>query len=114
MTDFPSYPIAPLDSGSPDQHRRQIARAANGAVSGKTNNVGEVTLNESATTTTLTDDRLTYFSAVVWEPVTANAASELAAGTLYVTLANRNNGEYTISHASATSTDRTFRYAIIG
>ena len=114
MTGYPAYPVAPLDGGDPASHRRQIARAVNGAVAGKTNNIGEITLTESSATTTLTDTRLTYFSVVLWDPLTANAAAEMAAGTMYILTANRNNGAWTITNANNAQTDRTFRYAIIG
>jgi hypothetical protein len=114
MTDFPEYPRAPRDNTNPDFHRRQLARTVNSAVSGKTNNVGEITLTENAASTTLSDVRLTYFSNVYFEPLTANAAAEKANGTMYAAAGDRNNLEWTITHANNAQTDRTFRYAIIG
>lgn len=93
---------------------RQISAAVALLFQGKANNTGSVTLTAGAASTVLADPRLTIDSAVVFDPMTANAAAELAAGTLYALTANRNNGTWTLTHANAVSTDRTFRYAIIG
>jgi len=73
-----------------------------------------VTLTANAASTTVTDERLSYYSTVVFDPMTANAATEKAAGTLYVTQANRKNGSWTLTHANDASVDRTFRMAILG
>ncbi len=82
--------------------------------SGKTENVGEVTLTASAATTAVTDIRVSPQSVIEWHPRTANAAAEMAAGTMYVTDANMGNGTFTITHANNAQTDRDFRYAVIG
>jgi DNA-binding beta-propeller fold protein YncE len=50
----------------------------------------------------------------VWHPRTANAAAELAAGTMYITDANMGNGTFTVIHANNAQTDRDFRYAVVG
>lgn len=113
MTTFPDYPSAPIE-GPPDEHRRQIAQVANLAIQGKTRNVGEITLTENAASSTLTDGRLSFFSVVLFDPLTSNAAAELYGGTMYVTEANRDNGSWTITHANNAQTDRDFRYVIIG
>ncbi len=81
---------------------------------GKMNCTGSVTLTAGATSTVLADPRLTVDSVLAFDPMTANAAAELAAGTLYTLTANRNNGTWTLTHANAGTTDRTFRYAILG
>ena len=114
MTEFPAYPTAPLDGGDPDHHRRQIARAANSAIAGKTNNLGEVTLTANAASTVIVDARLSFFSVIVFDPLTANAAAEIANGTLYVTEANRGIGSWTVTHANDANADKSFRYAILG
>lgn len=93
---------------------RRIAGIVNSILSGKLNATVEITLTSGATTTTLTDARLTAGTALSFDPLTANAASELAAGTLYVLDADRKNGEHVITHANAGSTDRTFKVLMIG
>jgi hypothetical protein len=82
--------------------------------SGKLEVVGELTLTAGAATTAVTDIRVSPQSVILWHPRTANAAAEMAAGTMYVTDANMANGSFTVTHANNAQTDRDFRYAIIG
>lgn len=115
MTVFPNYPGCPQDGSDDAAHRRQIARTANAAIAGKANNKGEVTLTANAASTTVTDNRASFFSTIVFEPLTANAAAELYAnGTMYVTEANHLNGSFVITHANDANADKTFRYVILG
>lgn len=81
---------------------------------GKLECVAEVTLTAGAASTAVTDIRVSPQSVLLWHPRTANAAAELANGTMYVTDANMGNGTYTITHANNAQVDRTFRVAIIG
>jgi hypothetical protein len=81
---------------------------------GKMDIVTELTLTENAATSTLTWKGLSPQSVVVFDPKTANAAAELAAGTMYVLTANRGNDAWTVTHANNAQTDRTFQVAIIG
>lgn len=81
---------------------------------GKIECVSTVTLTASAATTKITDIRLSPQSLVMFDPKTANAATELYGGTMYVLTANRGDGEWTISHANNTQADRTFQIAIVG
>ena len=81
---------------------------------GKLECVAEVTLTAGAASTAVTDIRVSPQSVLLWHPRTANAAAELANGTMYVTDANMANGSYTITHANNAQVDRTFRVAIIG
>lgn len=45
-------------------------------------------------------------------PVSANAATEVGNGTLYVSAVT--NGAFTITHANSATTGRTFIYALHG
>lgn len=81
---------------------------------GKIECVVELTLTANVATTTLTDHRLSIQSTVNFDPVTANAAAAIAAGTMYVTTANRSEGSFVITHANNAQTDRSFLVAIIG
>lgn len=92
----------------------QIGQVVNRINSGKVNASIDVTLTANAASTTITDARLASTSILLFDPVTAHAATELAAGTLYVLAANRTNGSATITHANNAQTDRTFRVLIIG
>lgn len=88
---------------------RDTARAVNQLLDGRINSVGNVTLTASATTTVVADPRAHINSKVLLMPKSANAAAALA--TTWLTPAARS---VTITHASATSTDRSFGYVLLG
>ena len=102
----------------PSPSRASPLEVTNGIVErinrGKINASIDVTLTASAASTTITDARLASTSILLFDPTTAHAATELAAGTMYVLAANRTNGSATITHANNAQTDRTFRVLIIG
>lgn len=81
----------------------------NACINGGGNNTGDVTLTASAATTEVEDTRVSVDSAIVLMPTTVNAAAALA--TTYITT---DKGSFTITHASNSQTDRTFKYAVIG
>jgi hypothetical protein len=97
------------------RHTQQIAESLLNAMAGKINAVfASFTLTANVASTTLSDARLTTASWIDFDPLTANAAAEKAAGTLYVTSANRSKGSFVVTHANNAQTDRTFRVLIIG
>lgn len=108
------YPGVTPDLEDEKKHRREIARATNRHNQGKFNAVADLTLTANAASTTLTDPRLTLGSFIEFDPTTANAATEKAAGTMYVLAANRASGSFTVTHANNVQTDRTFKVLIIG
>ena len=100
---------APLDwPGTPQEHRRKIAEAANQALNGKLNSTGSITYTISSATTTLTDSRIGPNSFIGFMPTTANALADMP----YVT--GRTNGSATLNHANNAQADRTFAYLVIG
>ena len=109
VTLFPAHPSVEADLPNERQHRRQIAKVLRSAMRGQLNCSLSVTLTESATTTTITDARISTQTCISLMPTTANAANALA--TTYITCTQ---GSATITHASDTSTDRTFTAALIG
>lgn len=92
------------------EHRRQLARAVNGILQGKTNNVVQVTLTANATTTTVTDTRIGANTGLFFSPLTADAAGALSG--LYVSA--QQNGSATLTHANTATTDRTFNVLLVG
>ena len=59
--------------------QRQVAEVVRGAMNGKTNNTGEVTLaTGNATSTTLYDDRIGYDSLIFFVPLSAAAEADSA------------------------------------
>lgn len=104
------YPPVPVMLNDGAQHRRFLARAINLLLGGKMNAGVDVTLTASATSTTLTDPRIGANSFIGFMPQTASAATALA--DLYVS--GRTNGSATLTHASNSASDQTFRALIIG
>lgn len=109
--------LPPRDAGSDSpsavrQFARQIAQAVSRLAAGQSNATGSVTLTANAATTTVTDARMGAASVVLFDPTTANAATELAAGTMRVS--TRAGGSFTITHANNAQTDRTFKFLIQG
>jgi len=112
------HPTAPLQfPDTPDGIKwaiRRLAEVLNLALRGALNNSGTVTLTANAATTTLTDARIGFETAVVLVPTTANAAAEIGNGTLSISETGRVNGNVVITHANNAQADRTFRFLLSG
>src|SRR5262245_4264096 len=104
-TGFPGLPVTGGDA-------RQVAAVVNRLAQGKLNCTGSVTLAAGAASTGVSDARATAASVVLLMPTTANAATELSNGTLYVSV--RVKGGFTLAHANNAQTDRAFGYLLIG
>jgi hypothetical protein len=91
---------------------RKVNAAINNLAQGRSNAVGTVTLTAGAATTTVTARNCGAGSVVLLSPLTAHAAAEIAAGTLYVSAVA--NGAFTLTHASNAQGDRKFGYACLG
>ncbi|HLJ01744.1 MAG TPA: hypothetical protein VKT76_18685 [Bradyrhizobium sp.] len=79
---------------------------------GRSNAIGTVTLATSASTTVVTDANCAAGTVPLLTPITANAATEVGNGTIYVSAVA--NGSFTITHANSTVAGRTFLYALQG
>ncbi len=91
---------------------RRVGEVANGAMAGKTNNVLDVTWSNGATTTTITDTRISPNSFVDFTPKTANAADMWRDGGWYISA--RDKGTLTITHTAFAQSDLDFVMVIIG
>lgn len=107
----PGRPFAQEWMPDAEQHRRNIARVTNVAMKGQTNNSLQITLATGTTTTTVKDARISLGTAPLLIPVTADAATEFAAGSLYVV---PSAGQCIIHHTNSATADRTFAMALIG
>jgi hypothetical protein len=106
------YLGVPADWANEREHRRKLADALNRALSGKLNATLDVTLAASQAATTVTDPRLAPTSFIGLCPLTASAAGEIGAGTIYVSAQGK--GTATLAHANSAATDRRFRLLVIG
>ena len=91
---------------------RRIATIVNGILDGRQNNIGSFTLTANVTTTTVTDFRVGVDSVITLMPTTANAAAAL--GTTYISAVAPLTNTFTVTHANAATTDRTFKYEVTG
>lgn len=85
-----------------------LAQAIRELAAGASNSLSEVTLTPSATTTVVSNPLATATSHISLCPLTANAAAALS--TTYLSAGGP--GTFTLTHASAATTDRKFRYRI--
>lgn len=95
-------------------YSRRLWDALHAVRLGKLEVVGEVTLTAGAATTVFNRKGISNQTAFGFDPRTANAAAELAAGTMYILDANRGADAVTITHANNGQTDRVFFVSCIG
>jgi len=86
----------------------EVTTAINELIAGRTNAYGEITLTPGATSTVMSDYRLSKDSCLILSPATASAA---AATGVYVD--GYKKEECTIHHSSSSATDMTFRFIIL-
>ena len=91
---------------------QQIVERVNNILQGRLNVTLPLSLTASSSTTIVTDARIGAFSSLLFCPLTANAALEIAAGTLFVS--EQKSGSATITHANNAQADRTFSLVILG
>lgn len=91
---------------------RSLTDVVRGLMIGRANIAADLTLTANQSSTVITDPRLHSRSIILPMPTTANAAAEIAAGTMWVSA--QGDGTATITHASNAQTDRTFRIGILG
>lgn len=91
---------------------KKIVLAIQQLAAGRSNAVGSVTLATGSSTTTASTPNCAAGSTPILTPASANAATELGNGTMYVSAVA--NGSFTITHANSATTGRTFLYAILG
>ena len=89
---------------------RRIVTVVNNVLAGRLNAVLPITLTASSTTTTIIDARISAFSALLFSPLSANAAA--IQSSLYVS--SQRSGEATLTHLSAAEDDLSFNLCIIG
>lgn len=108
----PRVSLPPQMLADEEQWKRQAALWMNEANQGHLQNVGVISLNTDQTSTTVSDSRVGPSSFIGFSPNTANAAAELANGTMFVS--SQGKQTFTITHANNAQNDRTFTYSIMG
>jgi hypothetical protein len=98
--------------GTTETDLKKIVLAIQQLAAGRSNAVGTVTLATSASSTTVTTANCAAGSVPILVPASANAATEVGNGTMYVSAVA--NGAFTITHANAATTGRVFLWAVVG
>jgi len=88
----------------------RICRGIRDLFTGRSNAAGSFALTASATTTTVTAPNCGADSEIFLQAKTAHAAAEVGNGTIYISAVAQ--GQFTVTHASNSQTDRTFAYRI--
>jgi len=93
-------------------YTRRVATVLRNVLNGKTNNVGDITLTTSSTTTTLTDPLIGPNSHISFTPLTATASVVLYDGAFYVSA--RGKGTATLTHTSDANVNLDLTYTVTG
>jgi hypothetical protein len=94
---------------------KKIVLAIQQLAAGRSNATGTVTLATGAATTVVAPTQsgvIAPGSTPILTPITANAATEVGNGTMYVSSVGKDT--FTITHANSATTGRTFLYAVLG
>lgn len=100
----------PIRGTSMEAQLRRHAETLNAVMDGKSNVTGDLTLTASSTTTVVNDNKFESQMVPLLIPTSANAAAALS--TTYVS--GRGSGNFTLTHANNSQTDRTFLYVRLG
>lgn len=92
---------------------KRIAESVNNILKGKQNVVLDITLTAGAASTDIIDPRIGVFSALLLQPLTANAAAALYAAP-YVIPSAQVDGRVTLAHVNDANTDKNFHLVILG
>ncbi len=107
-----------------DQLLRRIVNNLEIIMQGKMNNTGEFTVDSGTakTNVTLSKGKLTNTTVIPLMPTTANAASEVGAGAVYVSTINASDSasgsvpaySFEVTHGNNAGGDRTYKFILIG
>lgn len=89
---------------------KEVALVVNQLFRGKIQCTGQFNLDANVTSTIVYDVNCSEYSVVNLSPLTANASS--VSTSTYVSAYT--DGQFTVTHTNLASTDRTFRYTLLG
>ena len=104
-----------VERNNPDaeEHRRKLADSSN-QLQDVINSVQNITLDASTVRTQFSNADINEESFVGFTPRNANAANELASGSMYISTVDPANSTWTIDHSSTSTAVFTFTTVIIG
>lgn len=95
----------------PSATTREISNVVNRLLNGKINSTGTLTLDTGTASTAISDINVTVGSYINFMPTSADAATELGSGAMYVS--SRDKATFTVSHSTSTASTRTFVYVVL-
>lgn len=98
--------------GMAETDLKKVILALQQLAAGRSNATGTVTLATGASTTVVSDPNCAVGTVPLLTPASANAATEMGNGTMYVSAVA--NGAFTVTHANSATAGRTFLYALQG
>ena len=105
------FPVPPVALEDADQHRRLLAENSKAVMAGRTNNVLDVTVTNSAASTTVTDSRIGVFTVAICIPT--SVVSEAAAITPYRDFTSPVNGSMSLVHTNDANT-KVYKVILVG
>ncbi|MCV0371718.1 hypothetical protein [Filomicrobium sp.] len=104
-----------MSGNAPAPNERDLLRIVRGIrdlFEGRSNAFGSFTCELNAASTTVTAPNCGPTSEIFLQAKTANAATEVGNGTIYVSAVGP--GSFTVTHANSATASRTFAYRIGG
>jgi hypothetical protein len=98
--------------GMGERNLDRITQSIRDLFFGRCNAYGRFTCTPNAGSTVVSAPNCGPDSEVMLQAVTANAAAEVGNGTIYISAYGQ--GTFTVVHANAATTGRTFAYRIVG
>lgn len=98
--------------GMAETDLKKVILALQQLAAGRSNATGTVTLVTGVSTTVVSDPNCAAGTVPLLTPASANAATEVGNGTMYVSAVT--NGSFTITHVNSATAGRTFLYALQG
>lgn len=105
------FQTPPLDLEDEKKHRRLLALSNQASALGRTNNVLDVTVTDSAGATTVTDSRIGVHTVAICIPTSVN--SEAAAITPYRDISAPVNGSMSLIHTNDANS-KVYKVVLIG
>lgn len=90
----------------------RLTEMANAVLAGKLNATLDFTITPNADSTTIADARIGVISFLQWMPKNLAAATEMAAGGMFIQ--SQTNGQAVVAHSNSGTPNRYFRLLIIG
>lgn len=113
----PTFPgVPPYNGININDWTIHARNTINGLLLGKSNNTGTVTLHTSTSSTTvvLAKGRLGPNTVILFQPLTADAVTEVSTATMWVSTLDSLNNKFIITNAVNNKNDRTFNFVLIG